>query len=206
MSTSSSSDIVLPMIQSHNGKSYTAGVVRKKSTPKIISTRRHFELYGRGDQRAWLKNNFVTYRDIHHGPWPIGYESYILVQIVQTLYRSTQICTRNIFDKFIFSLSRFFIKIGKAIWWKSISPSKIVSDQGSKNRWKKSLFFVFLFHFFIFFRYYFKFFFFSLPHLLQGRYRWPDTRQAWRTRIYFYLYTEYRFLLFEKQFMARGEM
>ena len=51
MSTSSSSDIVLPMIQSHNGKSYTAGVVRKKSTPKIISTRRHFELYGRGDQR-----------------------------------------------------------------------------------------------------------------------------------------------------------
>lgn len=55
MSTSSSSDIVLPMIQSHNGKSYTAGVVRKKSTPKIISTRRHFELYGRGDQRLGSK-------------------------------------------------------------------------------------------------------------------------------------------------------
>ena len=55
MSTSSSSDIVLPMIQSHNGKSYTAGVVRKKSTPKIISTRRHFELYGRGDQRLVSK-------------------------------------------------------------------------------------------------------------------------------------------------------
>ena len=63
MSTSSSSDIVLPMIQSHNGKSYTAGVVRKKSTPKIISTRRHFELYGRGDQRTVSKIKF--YRAAH---------------------------------------------------------------------------------------------------------------------------------------------
>ena len=70
MSTSSSSDIVLPMIQSHNGKSYTAGVVRKKSTPKIISTRRHFELYGRGDQRLVSKI-----------PCHIKYWSFIMVQI-----------------------------------------------------------------------------------------------------------------------------
>lgn len=85
MSTSSSSDIVLPMIQSHNGKSYTAGVVRKKSTPKIISTRRHFELYGRGDQRLGSKIFFLhTILAIYDGPngldhtvWHIPYGQYL---------------------------------------------------------------------------------------------------------------------------------
>ena len=73
MSTSSSSDIVLPMIQSHNGKSYTAGVVRKKSTPKIISTRRHFELYGRGDQRLGSKKFFFDAHSMAYSLWTIDY-------------------------------------------------------------------------------------------------------------------------------------
>ena len=52
MASSNGSDIVLPIIQQQKGKMVTAGVVRKKSTPKIISTRRHFELYDKGDVRT----------------------------------------------------------------------------------------------------------------------------------------------------------
>ena len=49
MASSNGSDIVLPII---NQRLNTNGVVRKKSTPKMISTKRHFELYGQGDSRT----------------------------------------------------------------------------------------------------------------------------------------------------------
>lgn len=58
MNSSNGSDIVLPLIQQHKGKLVTAGVVRKKSTPKIISTRQHFELYEKGDVRTQVYIKF----------------------------------------------------------------------------------------------------------------------------------------------------
>ncbi|CAG5103434.1 Oidioi.mRNA.OKI2018_I69.chr1.g769.t2.cds [Oikopleura dioica] len=67
MSNSNGTDIVLPMIGQHKGQMITTGVVRKKSTPKMISAKRYFELYGQGDIKTqmFLKTLQQTLGDDH---------------------------------------------------------------------------------------------------------------------------------------------
>ena len=63
VSTSSNSDIVLPAI----GVGVSKTTIRKKSTPKMVSAKRHFELYGSGDFRTqmFLKMLHQTLGDEH---------------------------------------------------------------------------------------------------------------------------------------------
>ena len=65
VSTASNSDIVLPAIGQRKTSNTT---IRKKSTPKMISAKRHFELYGSGDYRTqmFLKMLQQTLGDEHY--------------------------------------------------------------------------------------------------------------------------------------------
>jgi len=74
MSSTNGTDIVLPMISQHNGQMITTGIVRKKSTPKMISAKRYFELYGQGDIRTqtFLKTLQQTLGDEHFETYEVN--------------------------------------------------------------------------------------------------------------------------------------
>ena len=95
MSSTTGTDIVLPMISQHNGQMITTGIVRKKSTPKMISAKRYFELYGQGDIRTqtFLKTLQQTLGDEHFETYEVLFLPFYKIATIVITY-SRDCCAR----------------------------------------------------------------------------------------------------------------